>query len=80
MELTQGNQWQLWIPPGLAHGFVVTSDVAHFHDKCTDYYCRGDEAGLRWNDPFFGIVWPVAQPQLSVKDAEAPRFLPDSTM
>ncbi|MDD6180690.1 MAG: dTDP-4-dehydrorhamnose 3,5-epimerase [Desulfovibrionaceae bacterium] len=80
VELTQGNQWQLWIPPGLAHGFVVTSDVAHFHYKCTDYYCPGDEAGVRWNDPFFGIVWPVAQPQLSVKDAEAPRFLPDSTM
>ena len=37
IELSQQNQWQLWVAPGLAHGFVVTSDIAHFHYKCTDY-------------------------------------------
>ena len=58
VELTQENQWQLWIPPRLAHGFVVISEIAHFHYKCTDYYCPGDEGNFRWDDPIFNIVWP----------------------
>ena len=58
VELTQENQWQLWIPPRLAHGFVVTSEIAHFHYKCTDYYCPGDEGSFRWNDSFFNINSP----------------------
>lgn len=72
VELTQENQWQLWIAPGLAHGFVVTSARAHFHYKCTDYYCPGDEGICRWDDPAFGIKWPVRHPQLSEKDRQAP--------
>ena len=57
--LNQENQNQLWIPPGMAHGFVVLSDVAHFHYKCTDFYHPGDEGGLAWNDPEIGIEWPT---------------------
>ena len=72
IELSQQNQWQLWVAPGLAHGFVVTSDLAHFHYKCTDYYCPEDEAAIRWNDPSIGIDWPVADPLLSAKDRIAP--------
>ena len=72
VELSQQNQWQMWVAPGLAHGFVVTSDTAHFHYKCTDYYCPEDEAAIRWNDPTIGIDWPVADPQLSAKDSVAP--------
>ena len=72
VELTQENQWQLWIAPGLAHGFAVTSETAHFHYKCTDYYCPEDEGGIRWNDPTFNVRWPVANPRLSEKDAAAP--------
>lgn len=68
IELTQENQWQLWIPPKLAHGFVVTSDTAHFHYKCTDYYFPWDEARIRWDDPFFDVKWPVNNPILSYKD------------
>ena len=71
VELTQENQWQLWIPPNLAHGFVVTSNIAHFHYKCTDYYCPWDEAGIRWDDPFFAVKWPVTAPVLSPKDSAA---------
>ena len=74
VELSQQNQWQLWAKPGLAHGFVVTSDTAHFHYKCTDYYCPEDEAAIRWNDPTIGIDWPVADPQLSAKDSVAPSW------
>ena len=72
VELTQENQWQHWIAPGLAHGFAVTSETAHFHYKCTDYYCPEDEGAIRWNDPTFNVRWPVANPRLSEKDAAAP--------
>ncbi|MEG6505676.1 dTDP-4-dehydrorhamnose 3,5-epimerase [Nitratidesulfovibrio sp. 1201_IL3209] len=71
-ELTQENQWQLWIAPGLAHAFFVTSELAHFHYKCTDYYRPGDEGGIRWNDPSLAISWPDIPPILSGKDAALP--------
>ena len=74
VELTQDNQWQLWVPPGLAHGFTVTSESAHFHYKCTEYYCPEDEGAIRWNDPDLGVVWPVDQPVLSSKDKVAPSW------
>ena len=74
VELTQDNQWQLWVPPGLAHGFTVTSESAHFHYKCTEYYCPEDEGAIRWNDPDLGVVWPVDQPMLSSKDKIAPSW------
>ena len=73
-ELTQENQWQIWIAPGLAHGFAVVSEEAHFHYKCTDYYCPDDEAGIRWNDPDIAVAWPVENPLLSEKDTTAPFF------
>ncbi len=73
-ELTQANQWQLWIAPGLAHGFAVTSDVAHFHYKCTEYYHPEHEAAIRWDDPDIGVRWPVTAPTLSAKDKDAPSF------
>lgn len=73
--LNQENQNQLWIPPGLAHGFVVLSDVAHFHYKCTDYYHPNDEGSIRWNDPELAIDWPIDfEPLLSDKDSKAPWF------
>ena len=72
VELTQENQWQLWIPEGLAHGFAVISDKAHFHYKCTEYYVPGDEGNIRYDDPDLGIQWPVTNPILSEKDMHAP--------
>ena len=74
VELTQENQWQLWIAPGLAHGFAVTSEIAHFHYKCTDFYCPGDEGAIRWNDLDINVAWPVREPVLSGKDKVAPLF------
>ena len=74
VELSEENKRQLWIPPGLAHGFVVTSEYAHFHYKCTEYYCPQDEGAIRWNDPDLGVVWPVECPVLSQKDAVAPSW------
>ncbi|EGJ49363.1 dTDP-4-dehydrorhamnose 3,5-epimerase [Desulfocurvibacter africanus] len=63
---------QLWVPPGLAHGFCVLSDVADFVYKCTDFYYSEDEGSVRWDDPEIGIGWPFEEPILSEKDAKAP--------
>ena len=74
LELSAENHKQLWIPAGLAHGFLVTSESADFLYKTTDYYEPASERALRWDDPAFGIAWPDIgeAPTLSAKDAEAP--------
>ena len=73
--LSQENQHQLWIPPGLAHGFLVLSDIAHFHYKCTDFYDTKNEASILWNDPELNIEWPFAEDVvLSQKDMNALSF------
>jgi dTDP-4-dehydrorhamnose 3,5-epimerase len=59
--LTEENRKQLLIPKGLAHGFLVLSDVAEFCYKCDDFYHPNDEGGLAWNDLDIGIVWPKLQ-------------------
>lgn len=66
--LSEENKTQFWLPPGLAHGFVVLSDVADFEYKCTDYYNPANEGCLLWNDPALGIEWPLENPLLSEKD------------
>lgn len=73
VELSGDNHKQLWIPPGLAHGFLVTSDSADFLYKTTDYYAPQAEGCVRWNDPALAIDWPLggAVPSLSGKDAAA---------
>ena len=69
VELTEDNHRQLWVPPGLAHGFLVTSESADFLYKTTDYYAPEHERCLAWNDPAIGINWPLeGEPQLSAKD------------
>ena len=72
--LSEDNHRHLWLPPGLAHGFVVTSESADFEYKCTDYYDPKDEGCLIWNDPDVGIEWPLANPLLSAKDKTGLRF------
>jgi dTDP-4-dehydrorhamnose 3,5-epimerase len=74
VHLSAGNARQCYIPPGFAHGFCVTSDVAEVEYKCTDFYDPGGELGVAWNDPDIGIEWPLAEPVLSGKDAAAPRL------
>jgi dTDP-4-dehydrorhamnose 3,5-epimerase len=74
LELSAENHRQLYVPPGLAHGFVVTSETAEFEYKCTDFYDPTSELSIAWNDPEIGIPWPIAEPLLSPKDAEAPRL------
>jgi len=73
-ELSAENKRQMWIPAGFAHGFVVTSDVASFLYKTTDYWAPEHERAVLWNDPAIGIDWPLdpsCAPQLSGKDLAA---------
>jgi dTDP-4-dehydrorhamnose 3,5-epimerase len=74
VELSGQNHRQLWLPPGLAHGFLVTSDSADFLYKTTQYYAPQAERCVRWDDPSIGIDWPDLgrAPVLSAKDAAAP--------
>lgn len=73
--LSAENKKQLWIPAGLAHGFVVLSETAEFLYKTTDYYAPQHERCIAWNDPDLAIAWPIeGQPLLSAKDATGAAF------
>ena len=65
---------QLYVPPGFAHAFLVTSDTAQVEYKCTDLYDPSSEISIAWNDPDLGIVWPISDPILSSRDAAAPQL------
>jgi dTDP-4-dehydrorhamnose 3,5-epimerase len=77
VELSADNYRMLWIPPGLAHGILVTSESADFLYKCTDLYSPAHERTLAWNDPKLAIQWPLTPgtiPMLSAKDSQGASF------
>ena len=70
-ELSAENRHQIWVPPGFAHGFVVTSEWAEVSYKTTDYWAPEHERSLLWSDPALAIDWPLAgEPMLSGKDSQ----------
>lgn len=69
--LSSDNFKQLFIPEGFVHGFAVISNFAELEYKCSAFYDPADEVSIRWDDPAIGIVWPVAAPILSARDAGA---------
>ena len=74
--LSADNKRQLWVPPGLAHGFVVLSETAEFLYKTTDYYAPEHERCIDWRDPTLAIAWPEGIASvLSTKDAQGKAFL-----
>ncbi len=76
-ELSDANHHMLWVPPGLAHGMLVLSEMADFLYKCTDVYSPTHERTLAWNDPAAGIRWPLppgVSPKLSAKDLVGKSF------
>lgn len=75
--LSASNKRQLWVPPGLAHGFLVLSESADFLYKTTDYYAPEHERCIAWDDPTLAIEWPLAgeQPVLSAKDLAGRSFV-----
>jgi dTDP-4-dehydrorhamnose 3,5-epimerase len=77
VDLSDKNHTMLWVPPGLAHGMLVTSESADFLYKCTDIYSPTHERTLAWDDPTVGIQWPIpagTQPLLSAKDIQGKSF------
>ena len=68
VTLSAENFLELYVPPGFAHGFCVTSDIAEVQYKCSEFYAPDDEMTLAWNDPEIGIAWPIADPLLSDRD------------
>jgi dTDP-4-dehydrorhamnose 3,5-epimerase len=75
VELTEHNQKQLWIPPGFAHGFIVTSESADFVYKTTNYYSPEHQKCIAWDDPNLDIHWPEnLMPILSSKDLKGTRL------
>lgn len=75
VNLSEANKRQLWVPEGLAHGFVVLSDTAEFLYKTTDYYAPEFERCIHWNDSDLSIDWQYpGKPQVSEKDAQGSCF------
>jgi len=79
LELSDANKRMLWIPPGFAHGFCALEDDSDLVYKCTSLYDAASDRSLLWNDPAIGIEWPIAEPVLSMRDANAAR-LTEATM
>lgn len=75
--LSEENRHQLWVPPGFAHGFLVTSETADFQYKCTDFYAPEYERSIHWADETLSIDWPISRserPLVSNKDAQGQLF------
>ena len=67
--LSAENKRMMWVPPGFAHGFCVTTEYAEFLYKTTDYWYPEHERSLLWNDPDLAIAWPLAgEPTLAARD------------
>lgn len=78
--LSAENKRQMWVPPGFAHGFCVTSEVAEFLYLTTDYYAPEHERCIVWNDPDIGIKWPfTGEPNVSEKDRNG-KYMKDAEL
>jgi len=71
MELSENDKRQIWAPAGFARGFCVLSDFAEIQYMCTGVYNPPCESAIRWDDGAIGIRWPIKEPRLSDRDANA---------
>ena len=77
-SLSEDNKRMLWVPPGFAHGFLVTSDIADFQYKCTNFYAPEYERSIVWNDQDIGIDWDIENADcllISTKDVRGESFI-----
>ena len=72
LNFNQNNQ--VFMPPGVAHGFCVLSEYAILHYKVSKVYDAKNETGIKWNDKDINVNWPIRKPILSSKDKELPYF------
>jgi dTDP-4-dehydrorhamnose 3,5-epimerase len=70
LELNDRTNQMLWIPPGFAHGFLTLEDQTIFLYKCTNFYNKSAESGIRYDDPDLAIQWKEKKPVLSEKDLQ----------
>lgn len=75
-NLKEEDHQQVYLPPGIAHGFCTFDEVNEIHYKCTEYYFPDDEGGLNWQDDTLNINWPIENPKIKERDANFP-FLKD---
>jgi dTDP-4-dehydrorhamnose 3,5-epimerase len=73
-ELSEQNGTALYVPEGFAHGFQTLADDTEVHYQMSEFYSEEHAGGVRWNDPAFGIIWPLPNPILSPKDTAYPDF------
>ena len=73
-ELTDFNNRMIYVPEGFAHGFITLEENCAVFYQVSNFYSPENERGIRWNDPFFSIQWPVDNPIVSEKDANHPDF------
>lgn len=77
VELTQGDRRALYVPRGVAHGFqTLTADCEVFY-QMSEFFAPEQSRGIRWNDPQFGIIWPIPNPIILDRDNAYPDFVPD---
>lgn len=74
VTLSADKHEQLYLPPGVAHGFYTIGEINEIFYKCTEYYYPEDEAGVLWNDPDLGINWPESKPRIKPRDAAFPKL------
>ncbi len=74
IELTSENRRMVYVPEGFAHGYQTLTPGAEVFYMASEPYSPGAEGGVRWNDPAFGIQWPLPDPTLSDKDRNHPDF------
>lgn len=76
-ELTAENRRMMYVPKGFGHGFITLSDATEVLYLVSEFYEPELERGIRWNDPYFNISWPIDPVTISPKDAQHPDFNPD---
>lgn len=76
VELTASNHRALYVPEGVAHGFLTLTDGSQVLYQMSEFYHPAAAGGVRWNDPAFGIAWPAAPVAISPRDAAYPDFDP----
>jgi len=74
VQLDEDNRDAVFIPHGVAHGFQTLVDRTEVLYQMTDFFAPDLNAGVRWNDPAFGIAWPIAEVVISERDAQCPDF------
>lgn len=75
IELNADNRRMLYIPKGFAHGFLTLKDCTEVYYQMSEFYLPKKARGVRWNDPAFGIDWPIAVSVISERDARYPDFI-----